>query len=238
MALKEVKQGPTIPPDDEWAKEAALTYWWGDWRDPQPMFPFLYEDQAPRHKYPRKDNWHQDTYPVAYDSIWAEGRQLWEIYLDAFDSWMTEVKRLTEVYKRASEHLDAEEAEALEAGKFPSAPIPPQICANVFKHCKAADVVALASALEEPDADVNMKNQDQMTPLMFSAQAGSLECVEYLCDFGADVTFKNKDGDTAFDIAIHSWAERTPDHPVIAFFRVLEAPRGDGWKAFLRSPTI
>jgi len=237
MTLK-AKRGPTFPPDDEWSKEAALTYWWGDWRDPKPMFPFLYEDQGPRHTYPRKDNWHEDSYPVDYDSNWAQGRQMWEIYLDAYDSWMTEVKRLTEVYKRATEHLDAEEADALEAGKFPLPPVPPEICANVFKHCKASDVVSLATVLEEPDGDVNMRDVDQMTPLMFAARAGSLECVEYLCDFGADVAPKSKDGDTAFDIAIQSLAQRTPNHPVITFFRVLEAPRGSGWKAFLKCPMI
>ncbi|OLQ11630.1 hypothetical protein AK812_SmicGene4512 [Symbiodinium microadriaticum] len=52
-----------IPPYDEWAKEAELTFWFGRWRDPKSQlgFEFLYKDGKPRPQYPRRDDWSEQV---------------------------------------------------------------------------------------------------------------------------------------------------------------------------------
>eukprot|EP00930_Biecheleria_cincta_P105870 TRINITY_DN98924_c0_g1_i1.p1 TRINITY_DN98924_c0_g1~~TRINITY_DN98924_c0_g1_i1.p1 ORF type:complete len:236 (+),score=40.38 TRINITY_DN98924_c0_g1_i1:34-741(+) len=220
----------TIPPYDDWAKEAERTLWFGKWRDPKTQlgYGFLYEDGKARPEYPRKDNWCDKDFPVDYDSSWARGKRKWEVWLDALDAWDHERKRLCEVYTRQAETLSHEEALALWEGKFPRPPLMPQITLAVFQAAFDGDVVRLAEALESSDADPCCRDHNLQTPLMFAAVAGSLDCVEYLVDVGADCACMDNQQDTAFDIAIAEHGERFPEHPVILFFKSVQAPRGKG----------
>lgn len=228
-----VKTEAWVPPYDEWAKESELTHWFGKWRDEKSQIgmDFLYEDKKPRHKYPKMDDWGGDAYPVDYGSAWAQGRRHWEIWLDAYDSWDHEVKRLCEVYARITEPMDAEEATALQTGKFPQAPAPPPKTAALYATCRESDIVALAELLEDEEVDFECKEESLKTPLMFAAAAGSVEIVEYLVDLGADVACEDNQKETAFDHAIAALGERFPDHPVITYLRDLKAPRGHSMKS-------
>jgi len=232
-----VKREPWIPPYDEWAKESELTHWFGKWRDPKTQlgFDFLYEDGKARFEYGKKDDWGDQEYPINYDSDWARNRKPWEVWLDAYDSWDHEVKRLCEVYVRLSEPLDAEEADELYKGKFPQPPIMPVKQLHLFETAKNGDVVRMAEVLEDPDVDVLAKDEKLLTPLMYAAMGGALECVEYLVDVGADVTCESSAKDTAFDFAVAVWGERFPEHPVIMFFKNMRAPRGHGMKSKMMS---
>ncbi|OLP87376.1 hypothetical protein AK812_SmicGene31418 [Symbiodinium microadriaticum] len=229
-----------IPPDDEWSQEAAKTFWWGNWRDPSNcLFPWLYEDGQPRPRYPMKDDWGVQPFPVDYNSEWARGRPQWEVYLDAYDAWNRETCRLIEVYRRKVEELDYEESVEVYEGKFPDVPDYPTANADVLVAAAEPDVVALADALEDPDSDVNCKDCGLWTPLMYAAFAGSIECVEYLVDNGANLDARNNLQDTAYDIAIQAFAKKQPDHPVLRFLRETRrdweasAPRGAGWRSKL-----
>lgn len=229
-----------IPPHDEWAKEAEHTFWWGNWRDPKTQlgYDFLYEDGKKRHEYEKKDNWRSANFPVNYDSDWAQGRMPWEVFLDAYDAWDHERKRIIEVYRRKVETMDYDEAVALFEGKSPLPPVYPAGQNIVLKAAAESDLIPMVESLEELSNDVNGRNVNLWTPLMFAAKDGSLECVEYLVDFGADVSLKNKDQDTAVDIAIHAHGQHQPDHPVILYFKAIEAPRGTGWKSTLAYPQL
>ncbi|CAJ1345422.1 unnamed protein product [Effrenium voratum] len=228
------RRPPEVPPEDEWSEEAKETYWWGNWRDPaQCLFPWLYENGLPRHQYPMKDDWCVEPFPVEYNSQWASGRQSWEVYLDAYDAWLRESSRLVEVYKRKVEDMDYEESREVYEGKFPDVPEYPPANAKVLQAAAEPDVVALAEALEDPDSDANCKDCALWTPLMYAAMAGSLECVEYLVDQGANVDELNAQQDTAYDIAIQNYAAKQPDHPVLYFFRQVKGARGHGWRSRL-----
>eukprot|EP00440_Ansanella_granifera_P036165 gb/GFBE01039239.1/.p1 GENE.gb/GFBE01039239.1/~~gb/GFBE01039239.1/.p1 ORF type:complete len:236 (+),score=49.65 gb/GFBE01039239.1/:1-708(+) len=226
-----------IPPYDEWAKEAEMTFWFGKWRDPKSQlgYDFLYEDGQARPEYPRKDDWGEKEYPVDYDSAWAQGRKPWEVWLDAFDSWDHERKRLCEVYTRLAEPLDRNEAAALWEFKFPRPPPMPEATVALYQAAYDGDVVRLAELLEDEDVDICCRDHNLQTPLMFAAGAGSLECVEYLVDMGADVASLDNQQDSAFDLAVASLGERTPDHPVILFFKSVQAPRGQGFRSKMMS---
>eukprot|EP00931_Biecheleriopsis_adriatica_P081238 TRINITY_DN54568_c0_g1_i1.p1 TRINITY_DN54568_c0_g1~~TRINITY_DN54568_c0_g1_i1.p1 ORF type:complete len:233 (+),score=58.32 TRINITY_DN54568_c0_g1_i1:40-738(+) len=225
-----VRKEAWIPPYDDWAKQAEVSYWFGKWRDPKSQigFEFLYEDGMPRPEYPRKDDWGEKEYPVDYDSAWVQGRKQWEAWLDAFDSWDHERRRLCEVYTRLAENMSQEEAEALWEGKFPRPPAMPEATLALYQAAHDGDVVRLAEAMEDSEADICCRDHNLQTPLMFAAASGSLECVEYLVDMGADVTCEDSQQDTAFDLAVAKLEERTPHHPVLLFFKAVKAPRGKG----------
>mmetsp|Transcript_69536 Transcript_69536/g.148717 ORF Transcript_69536/g.148717 Transcript_69536/m.148717 type:complete len:240 (+) Transcript_69536:81-800(+) len=230
-----VKQEVWIPPYDEWAKESELTHWFGKWRDEKSAlgFDFLYQDKKPRHTYTKKDDWGSEEYPVEYGSAWAKGRQHWEIWLDAYDSWDHEVKRLCEVYARISEPLDAEEAQALQEGKFPQAPKPPPKVVAMYTKCKEGDIVGAAELLEDDEVPFECKDENLKTPLMFAAAAGSVELVEYLVDIGADITCEDYQKETALDHAVIALGERFPNHPVITYLAGISAPRGQSMRSKL-----
>lgn len=234
------KKPAEIPPYDEWAQEAELTWWFGDWRDPKTKLgiEFLYEDGAPRHEYPKKDDWMEQAFPVAYSSDWARGRLPWEVWLDAVDAWHHEVKRLAEVYYRKTEFMDNEEAEELHEGKFPHPPNMPDKMQKLYRYCSNGDIIKLASIIEDPEVDVNCRDQALQTPLMNACCEGSIDTVEYLVDMGADVTFEDCQGDTAFDWGISALGERYPDHPVLRFLKNLDAPRGKGYRSKLKVPGL
>merc|ERR1712217_547148 len=221
---------PWIPPDDEWAKESKYMHWFATWRDPSSAlgFGFLYKDGAPRTQYSKNDDWGDQEYPVDYTAKWAQGKMEWEVWLDAYDSWDHEYKRLCEVYTRIAEPLDIEEADALWDGKFPKPPPMPKLTSDLFEAARIGDVVKLAEILETPGADSNAKDQTLQTPLMYASLSGSLECVEYLTDIGADVTSEDFEQETAFDLAVAAFGARHPEHPVILYFKNMDAPRGHG----------
>mmetsp|Transcript_86512 Transcript_86512/g.234593 ORF Transcript_86512/g.234593 Transcript_86512/m.234593 type:complete len:159 (+) Transcript_86512:137-613(+) len=131
--------------------------------------------------------------------------------------------------------LDYEEAQSLQEGKFPRPPPMHATTAELFRATLGDDVVRLAEALEHEDVDVLARDQNLQTPLMFAAAAGSLECAEYLVDFGADFTLEDARGDTAFDLAVAAWGERHPDHPLLLYFKSLGAPRGRGVRSKMMS---
>lgn len=60
---------------------------------------------------------------------------------------------------------------------------------------------SIACALIARGADVNATDSDQNTPLHHAATIGAANTVHVLVDAGADKTLRNKDGETAFDIA-------------------------------------
>mmetsp|Transcript_479 Transcript_479/g.1146 ORF Transcript_479/g.1146 Transcript_479/m.1146 type:complete len:230 (-) Transcript_479:196-885(-) len=222
-----------IPPYDEWAKEAELTFWFGRWRDPKSQlgFEFLYKDGKPRPQYPRRDDWSEQEYPVDFDSSWAQGRKAWEVWLAAFDAWDHERKRLCEVYLRLGEDKDAAEASELARGKFPKAPRMPESVVALYQAAHDGDVVALADLLEDEEIDICCKDHNLQTPLMFAAVSGSLECVEYLVDMGADIAAADNTEETALDLALAQHGEKSPKHPVILYLHSVKAPRGPGKKS-------
>ncbi|CAE8670080.1 unnamed protein product, partial [Polarella glacialis] len=134
------------------------------------------------------------------------------------------------------EDMDYDESREVYQGKFPDVPEYPKIFADVLSAAAEPDVVALAAALEVASSDANCKDCALWTPLMYAAMAGSLDCVEYLVDQGADLSAENSRQDTAYDIAIQSHSKKQPDHPVLYYFREVEAPRGKGWRSKLRPP--
>jgi len=227
--------GWTNPPYDDWAKEAELTWWFGKWRDSKSLlgYDFLYKDGKAKPESEKRDDWGGQEYPVDYSSKWAVGKKKWEVWLDAYDQWDHEQKRLTEVYMRIIEPMDRDEAAEICQGKFPLPPSMPKDLAELFKTCSIGDVVRLATCLEDIEVDVNSRDQKLMTPMMHAAIAGSLECVEYLIDTGADASLENTSKDTAFDLAVEHWGEAYPERPIIAFFKARGAPRGHGWRANL-----
>ncbi|CAK9037942.1 unnamed protein product [Durusdinium trenchii] len=174
-------------------------------------------------------------FPVDYDATWAKHRKPWEVWLDAFDAWDRERKRLCEVYLRRTEGLDAAAAADVYQGKFPRAPAMPESMLALYQAAYDGDIVKLADLLEDEELDISCRDHNLQTPLMFAAMAGSLECVEYLVDMGADLGMMDRSKDTAFDLAIDEHAERFPEHPVLLFFRAVEAPRGQGLKSKLPS---
>lgn len=59
------------------------------------------------------------------------------------------------------------------------------------------DYVKVFKILEDPDIDVNWKNDEGKTPLMLATLYGKIEIVRLLIKAGANVNAKNKDGSTA-----------------------------------------
>lgn len=233
---------PQIPEEDDYSREAAKTYHWGDWRAPREDYPWLYRpNDPPRPVHPMRDDWGYRRMPVDYRSDWAKApeRYPWEVYLEAYAGWRRERDRLVEVYKRVVESIaDYDESVKVYEGKFPFSPEYPEAQNKVFEHATQGEIVELAAALEDPTTDVNARDTSLMTPIMYAAIDGSLECVEYLVDLGADVTIKSICNDTAFDVAVHSHVKKNPRHPVIMFFQSISAPRGTGWKSKLKIPVV
>lgn len=52
------------------------------------------------------------------------------------------------------------------------------------------------------ELDVDMRNGKESTPLMYAAEKGVKEAVQYLLDYGADKTAVNRKGKTAYDLAV------------------------------------
>ena len=50
-------------------------------------------------------------------------------------------------------------------------------------------------------ADIEVANEDDITPLRAAAQQGNTKAVEVLLACGADTNAKNKDGETPYDYA-------------------------------------
>eukprot|EP00434_Breviolum_minutum_P037450 symbB.v1.2.033208.t1/scaffold4089.1/size46570/1 len=163
-------------------------------------------------------------FPVNYASDWAKNRKPWEVWLDAFDAWDHERKRLCEVYLRKAEAGNPA-MDAGYAGKFPQAPQMPESMVALYQAAYDGDVVKLADMLEDEEVDLCCKDHNLQTPTMFAAQGGSLECVEYLVDMGADLAAVDRNKDTAYDIAIREHAERSPHHPVLRYFQSVKAPK-------------
>lgn len=233
---------PEIPEEDDYSMEAAKTYHWGDWRNRKEDYPWLYKaGDPPRPVHPMRDDWGYRRFPVDYKSDWAKApdRYPWEVYMEAYAGWRRERDRLVEVYKRQVELIeDYEESVAVYEGKFPFSPEYPEAQNKVFEHATQGEITELAGSLEDPLTDVNAKDTSLMTPIMYAAMDGSLECVEYLVDMGADVTILSGANDTAFDVAVHTHVKKNPRHPVILFFQSIKAPRGTGWKSKLKVPVV
>lgn len=214
-----------VPPYDDWAKQAEReAVWFIKWRssDSDLGFNFLYKDGQKRHQYPRRDDWNDQEFPVDYDSTWAKDRKPWEVWLDAFDAWDHERKRLCEVFLRRSEDGAMDVAEC--HGKFPQAPAMPESMVALYQAAFDGDVVRLADILEDEQVDPCCKDHNLQTPLMFAAKCGSLECVEYLMDLGADAAAVDRNKDMAYDLAFREHGHRQPEHPVLLFFQSVQAP--------------
>uniref|UniRef100_A0A7S4VS14 Uncharacterized protein n=1 Tax=Alexandrium monilatum TaxID=311494 RepID=A0A7S4VS14_9DINO len=121
------------------------------------------------------------------------------------------------------------------SGQVPLPPCMPAKQLHLLETARRGDAVRTAEVLEDPDADVSTRDEKLNTPLMYAALGGSLECVEYLVDMGADVACENSEGDTAFDLAVAEWGARFQEHPVIMFFKNVRAPRGNSMKSKMMS---
>jgi ankyrin repeat protein len=71
---------------------------------------------------------------------------------------------------------------------------------TIFDCARNGNLECLRSLLEKGE-DINKKNPDNYTPLMFAAKEGHLDCVGYLLDKGADTTLVNYNNSTAFILA-------------------------------------
>jgi hypothetical protein len=56
--------------------------------------------------------------------------------------------------------------------------------------------------LLDKKADINARNEDGSTTLMWAASTGQAETVKYLLEKGADKGIKDKHGDTAYSLAL------------------------------------
>ena len=55
--------------------------------------------------------------------------------------------------------------------------------------------------LLDRDADINLTDQENMTPLHYAVISGGKEAVSLLLENGADTSIRTKEGKTALDIA-------------------------------------
>ncbi|MEZ6073132.1 MAG: ankyrin repeat domain-containing protein [Pirellulales bacterium] len=62
--------------------------------------------------------------------------------------------------------------------------------------------IAIAKALVQAGADVNYTIENETTPLMMAALAGSASAAKALLDAGADANARNEDGRTAYELAV------------------------------------
>merc|ERR1712217_686435 len=119
-------------------------------------------------------------------------------------------------YTRIAEPMDLEEAECLWEGKFPLPPPMPDKVMQLFQTSINGDIVNLAALLEDEEVDPCSKDHNLQTPLMYAAVGGSLECVEYLVDMGADIS-----------------CEDNKEDPVILYLKNNGAVRGHGERSKL-----
>lgn len=168
-----------------------------------------------------------------YKCVWAQKKWKWEVYLDAYEQWEEERVRRVRIYTEMTKDMEREEAKRLYEGKFPWPPVYPKSQLMISEAAAKGDTVKLAGALEHEDGDPSGKDCGLWTPLMYAAGEGSLECVEYLVDFGADITAEDNSGDTALDVAIGQHGRKQYDHPVILYLHQIGCPRGCGWRARL-----
>lgn len=66
----------------------------------------------------------------------------------------------------------------------------------------AVDSTEVAHWLIERGADLNASDRYGFTPLMRAVTGGNFDMVELLVSFGADLYVRNKDGQTAYDLAV------------------------------------
>lgn len=72
---------------------------------------------------------------------------------------------------------------------------------DLIEFVRQGDVQRLEIWVDQYKVNLNVQDENGLTPLMAAVQEGNLEMVEYLIDQGADVLLKNKNGQTAIDIA-------------------------------------
>ena len=78
--------------------------------------------------------------------------------------------------------------------------MPPEVLDKWMEAAYKGDIETIHSYIDQHH-DVNDKDMNGGTALMFAAKRGRKEIVEYLLDHGADVNAKDKDGKTALDLA-------------------------------------
>ena len=72
----------------------------------------------------------------------------------------------------------------------------------IFEAAACNNVKILEYLIKVEGVDINLQNSAQYSPLMFASQGNCLEAAEYLLRNNADRTLKNKDGDTALNLAL------------------------------------
>lgn len=71
-------------------------------------------------------------------------------------------------------------------------------CRSLGEYSKEKEILEL---LLDNGAETNVQNKYGYTPLMYAVERGKLYSVEKLIEYGIDLNIKDKDGDTALDIA-------------------------------------
>ena len=97
----------------------------------------------------------------------------------------------------------------------------------------------VVKVLLEAEADVHIQNSNKKTALMIAAHEGRPEIVQFLVDAGANNTnLKDKDGHTAYDLAVAKWYElgryhSDDDLPRLPYTKIINILRTDS--TFLRA---
>lgn len=74
-------------------------------------------------------------------------------------------------------------------------------CSNIHKASLSGEIDKILKYIEDDDNNINAKDKNGITPLMYAVQSNNTRVIQLLLSNGADVNIKNNDGDTALCIA-------------------------------------
>lgn len=72
---------------------------------------------------------------------------------------------------------------------------------NIFDAIREGSLEEVQNCASVEDADINIKNNNGNTALMYAVIYDRMEIAKFLCKVGADINIKNKYGDTALVFA-------------------------------------
>jgi len=118
----------------------------------------------------------------------------------------------TFTYKMLAKAVDENDAAGL--GRLLAARTDPATLGAVLIHAVRKRNGEFARLLLDAGADVNYRDHDGMSALMFSSANGHMELVTFLVERGADVTLRSRDGITTW-----KYAESNGNDEVAAFLK-------------------